>query len=87
MGRKIVGIIRPFDLKQNFYVYEDGNKLATANPTIDEMNDIIFAFAQKYDVNQVDLVGPKQYNRGLSKKLQETEMTKFNENKLIINIV
>lgn len=85
--KKIVAMIQPFSMKQNFYVYEDGNKLTSATPTINEINETVFSFMQEYEVTQLDLVGPKQFNRGLSKKIKEAEMTKFNENKLEINIV
>lgn len=85
--KKIIGIIRPFDLRQTFYVYEDGNKIAVEYPTLNEINESVFSLSSKYEVSQVDLVGPKQYNRGLSKRIKEAEMTKFNENKLEINIV
>lgn len=85
--RKIVGMIRPFDMRQSFYVYEDGNKLACEQPRMNELNETIFGFMEEYDVNQLDLVGPKQYNRGLSKKIKEAEMTKFSADKLVINIV
>lgn len=87
MAKKIVGVVRPFDRKQNFYVYEDGNKLAIATPTIDEINNTIFSFVDTYDVHQVDLVGPKQYLRGLGKKIKEAELTKYNKNELEINII
>jgi hypothetical protein len=42
---------------------------------------------QEYDVSQLDLVGPKQYNKGLSKKIKEAEMIKYDKNTLEINIV
>jgi hypothetical protein len=74
-------------MKQNFYVYEDGNKLDSASPTIDEISETIFALMQEYDVSQLDLVGPKQYNKGLSKKIKEAEMVKYDKNTLEINIV
>jgi hypothetical protein len=85
--KKIIGMIKPFDMKQNFYVYEDGNKLDSASPTIDEISETIFALMQEYDVSQLDLVGPKQYNKGLSKKIKEAEMVKYDKNTLEINIV
>lgn len=85
--KKIVGLIKPFDLKQNFYVYEDGNKIDTALPKIDEIGNTVLSLADKYNITQVDLVGSKQFNKGLRKKLQEEEMTKFNSNKLTINIL
>lgn len=87
MARKIVGLIKPFDMKQNFYVYEDGNKLTSAEPKLEEISDTIFSFADQYNITQVDLVGPKQYIRGLTKKIQETEIKKYSKNKLEINII
>lgn len=85
--KKIVGVIRPFDLRQTFYVYEDGNKIAIEYPTINEINESVFLLSSKYDVNQLDLVGPKQYNRGLSKRIKEAEIAKYNKNTLEINVV
>ena len=85
--KKIIGVLRPFDRRQNFYVYEDSNRLETKQPTIDEINETIFALCQKYDIIQVDLTGPKQFNRGLKKKIELAEMQKYNENKLIINVI
>jgi hypothetical protein len=84
---KIVGMVKPFDMKQNFYVYEDGNKIDAISATVDEMNESIFALAEKYNTEQVDLVGPKQYIKGLAKKFEEAEMTKYNKNSIKINII
>lgn len=85
--KKIVGLVKPFDIKQIFYVYEDGNKIDTATPRINDINSAIFALADKYKITKVDLVGPKQYIRGLTKQIQQAEVQKYNENKLEINIV
>lgn len=40
--KKIIGIVHPFDLKQFFYVYEDGNKVAAMNTTIDKIPEVIY---------------------------------------------
>lgn len=85
--KKIVGMIRPFDLTQNFYVYEDGNKIAAAAPKMNEVADTIFSFAQEHEVNQVDLIGPRQYNRGLKRKIEEAENCKYRNNRLEINVL
>lgn len=85
--KKIIGVLRPFDRRQNFYVYEDGNRLEVKQPTIDEITDTIFVLCDKYSITQVDLTGPKQYNRGLKKKIELAEMQKYSENKLTINII
>lgn len=84
--RKIVGLIQPFDYYQNFYVYEDGNKLEAATPKLEKVNETIFHFADKYEITKIDLIGPKQYIRGFIKKIKEAELNKYNMNKLEINI-
>ena len=85
--KKIVGILRPFDLEQSFYVYENGNKIDMAHPTVDEINEVVFSFIEKYNISQVDLTGPKQYSKGISNKIKEAEMLKYNKNSLEINII
>ena len=85
--KKIVGVLRPFDYEQNFFVYEDGNKIDSANPAVDEINNVVFGFVEKYDVHQMDLAGPKQYSRGIEKKYKEAEITKYSANTMEINII
>ncbi len=85
--KKIVGVLRPFDRRQNFYVYEDGNRIDKISVTLEEMNESLFALAQKHDIMRIDLSGPKQYARGLAKKLQEDEIIKYNRAFLEINII
>ena len=87
MNKKIVGVLRPFDRRQNFYVYEDGNRIDKISVTLEEMNESLFALAQKHDVMRIDLSGPKQYARGIAKKLQEDEIAKYSRAFLTINII
>ena len=85
--KKIIAVLRPFDRLQNVYVFEDGNKIASAETTLDDFNDLIFEFQQDAEVNQVDLSGPKQFCRGIKRRLEEAEIQKYSQNKLIINII
>ena len=85
--KKIVAVLRPFDRKQNVYVFENGNKIANIQVTLDEFNNSIFSLNQQYEVNQVDLSGPKQFSRGIKRKLEEAEIEKYSEHKLIINVI
>lgn len=86
--KKIVGILRPFQFEQSFFVYEDGEKIDEANPTVEEINSTVFNFISKYeDIKQMDLAGPKQYIQGIKQNYQTEEMSKYNFNKLEINII
>lgn len=85
--KKIIGIIHPFDIYQTFYVYQDGNKLEVVQTKVKDIPDTIFELSQTYDVYQVDLSGAQNFTKGLIKQIQEKEITKYNENKLIIKCI
>lgn len=85
--KKIIGIIHPFDIYQTFYVYEDGNKLEIIQTKMNDIPDTIFQLSHTYDVYQVDLSGAERFIKGIIKKIQEKEFTKYNENKLNIRCI
>ena len=85
--KKIIGIIHPFDIYQTFYVYEDGNKLEIIQTKMNDIPNTIFQLSHTYDVYQVDLSGAERFIKGIIKKIQEKEFTKYNENKLNIRCI
>ena len=87
MNKKIIALIKPFDMKQSLYVYEDENQIDSCSFAVSNIDNIIFTFVDKYDIQYVDLVGPKQYVKGIKKKIKEAEFTKYSKNKLKINII
>lgn len=87
MARKIVGVIKPFDMRQDVYVYEDGNKLDHNEPKMDNLSNVILALSRKFNLTEVDLLGPKQFTKGLVRQIKEDELNKYSENTLNINII
>ena len=85
--RKIVGVFKPFNLKQNLYVFEDGNKITSVEITLEDAAKTIMALAKEYNTNQIDLSGPKQYIQGLRKHFEQKELEKYNQNQLTFNII
>lgn len=85
--KKIIGLLKPFDMEQIFYVYEDGNQLETIQMTIDEIPENVLQLCDKYNIEQIDLVGSKGYSKGLIKQIQEKEIAKYNKNTLIIKCI
>lgn len=85
--KKIVAYLRPFDLKQNFYIYEDGEKIASAAVEMKDIPNIVLGFTEEYGVYQLDLAGPKQYAKGIKKNIEEVELTKNSTNKIEINLI
>ena len=74
--KKIIGVLRPFDLVQKFYVYENGNKIDAVGAKLDEIPTTVLGLSQQYDVHQLDLTGPKQFSKGISSKIKEEDIDK-----------
>lgn len=87
MAKKIVGVLRPFGLEQDFYVFEDGEKIDSAYLTIDEINEKLIEFIEKYDVKQIDLSGPKTYSKGIANNFRKAELVQYNKNEIEINLI
>lgn len=85
--KKIVTMIRPFDMEQTLMVYEDGNKIDIAKTTLEDLYPSIFALMDKHEVYQLDLVGPKSYTKGLKNQIETAAMTKYETNKIEVNII
>ena len=84
--KKIVTVIKPFTLKQNVYVYEDNDVIDVTQVNLKELEDLIIAKAEEFDITDVTLVGAKKFSTGIKKKIQENEISKYNTNKLNIEI-
>ena len=85
--RRIIGVFKPFAFKQKLFVYDGSNKIDSLEVSNSELSEVIFGLAQKYEVDRVDLSGPKQYVRGLSKQLEKIELQKYNKSSISFNII
>lgn len=85
--KKIVSVIKPFVVKQNVFVYEDGNKIDVLSVPLNDIQNILVNTATQYEVTDIELIGSKKYLNGIVNKIKETEMSQYNEHKLNINII
>lgn len=85
--KKIVCVLRPFTMAQNIFVYEDGNKIEVKQTTINAMADMLFELSEKHSVYNIEIVGSKVYAKGIKNQVEKEELSKFNINKLNINII
>ena len=85
--RKIIGVLRPFDLQQTLYIYQDSNKISSFQTTIENLDEDILNYAKQYNIDQVDFSGAAHYVSGLIQKIQKKEIEKYQYNKLIFNCI
>lgn len=70
--RKIVAVLRPFDLKQNIFVYEDGNKINSSNVDTVQVAYEICKLAKEYNIDEINLGGTQKYTQGIGKQILDT---------------
>lgn len=85
--KKIVSVIKPFIVNQNIFVYEDGNKIDALSAPLNSIQDILIETANKYNITEIELIGSKKYSKGIENKIKETEMSKYNQNKINIKLI
>lgn len=86
MNKKIVIMLHLFDKQQQCFVLENNVRLETIFVDMDSLIDNIFMLSEKYLTFDVMLIGPKQYARGLVKKIEKEEIKRYNHNSLNITI-
>lgn len=85
--KKIVSVIKPFTYNQNVFVYEDGNKIETTTTNLDNLSNTLFELIDKYNTNEINLIGNLKFSKGIKEKIENAEMTKYNDNKINIELI
>ena len=77
--KKIIGVIRPFEMTQSLMVYEDGNKIDLSETTITDLSESMLTLMEKHSTYQADLVGPKKFMLGLKSEIIKDAKLKYEE--------
>lgn len=81
---KLISILQPFTVKQTIFVYEDNMKTDAIQCDTNAFANEMVELSKKYNANSITLIGPKQYSKGIGKKILETEIDKYNGNTIEI---
>ena len=68
-------------------MYEDGNKIDVSSTSLDKIFETIVELTEKYETNEVQLIGSSKFSKGIKKEIQEAEMNKYNKNELNIELI
>lgn len=85
--KKIIGILRPFDMTKTLYVYENGNKIDAITTSTEDLENSILNLCEKYSISQVDLTGPKKYTEGIKNQIEKSNLLNYNINHITINLI
>ena len=87
MAKKIIGLLQPFDLKQNIYIYEDGNKIEIIETKVDNFTSEMLQLINKYKIEDIELEETKKYTKGIGAKVQEEYIKNYSNNNLNIKYI
>lgn len=86
--KKIICNIKPFEMNQQVYVFEDGEKIVSNNcDSLEMVVERILFLAKEYGIDTVDLAGVKQFNLKLQSDILSTELTRFGCQNLTVNLI
>ena len=76
---QIIADIQPFQIMQKVSVYQDGNEIDTAHTDIDKLVPVIKGLKNKYNIDNINLIGGNQYLSKFKKDLStDFDTTKIN---------
>ena len=86
---KIIGILKPFQLNQELYVYKGDSQLEKTTTDIENFPKMCINLIKKYKYYDIDLVGPSSFSLGIKRNINK-EMIKENtsfKNEINIKII
>ena len=87
--KKIYCELHLFDLNQTIYVIdlETVHQAAIAVATMEELPEVISQLAHEHNIYTVKLAGSGKYSQLIEYGIETTEMKKYNENKIKIEVI
>lgn len=58
---------------QYIYVYVNGERVERLGVLMENLEDIVFALLKKYNINHIDLSGPRDYTTGIERILSNPQ--------------
>ena len=63
---------------QHIYVFENDKMVESIGIGIDDLEEIVFALVEKYNIDPIDLSGARAYMRGIEDKITKAGLTEYN---------
>lgn len=78
--KKIISLLSPVSYTQTIIVYEDGNRIDLIETNVESFYEDIYKTIEKYDIEEIRLLGAKKYINNIKEKLEKETLTKFTNN-------
>ena len=84
--KRIISVVKPFDIIQNVFIYEDKNILETFEVNFENITDELLKLAKEKSILDIELIGPKKFSKKIKENILEKENLNYNENKINIKL-
>ena len=84
--KKIICKIHPFTYKQVIMVYQNGECIFTTSCTLSDFSDDILVLVDRYNINQIDLIGANLITSKIKKDIEKKNMEFYSNKKLNISL-
>ena len=72
---------------QHVYVFQGDKLVDKLGIGIDDLNDVVFSLAKKYNINHIDLSGSRVYMMGIEEQIKRAGIENYNINDLTFRYV
>lgn len=84
---RVIAWVSPVAPYQKLYVFQDGVLIDQAGVKIEDLEDTIYAFLKKYNINQLHFSGTHSFAEKLGDKIKMVGMQEYGLNDLVIKYV
>ena len=84
---KIIGIIEPFFILQQLYIYKDNIKVEAITTTLDTITNDVSNLIEEYEIEEVDLKGPEKFSKKFGKEIEKSMLSKYNNSSIKIKYI
>lgn len=84
---KIIVWTSPVAPFQKIYVMKDGVLVDQMGITPNDIVDVVFAVADKYEINKIDFSGARSFAENFMKELQQNQVARYGHRRLDINFI
>ena len=69
------------------YIYKDGEKIDSIGVSMENLEEVVFASIEKYNITTIDLSGARGFMQGIEKSLREKEIAQYSTDKITFRYV
>ena len=72
---------------QHIYAYVGGTKVDSIGVPMEDLEEVVFALLEKYNISHIDLSGARIFMQGIEQSIKEKEITQYSKGTITFRYV